>query len=178
MKVTRSCLTLCDPVDYTVHGILQARILEWVTFSFYRGSSQPRDWTQVSRIAGGFFTVWATREALPGTRASQNTWGLEPDFYSTCFCGCKEGSLKPKDHRELLSKSQNMQRLLGVEGGCFSIISVSSNMFQVKFRERFEKPYPQQLSTCKYPCTHTCTHTQAFTLLWAAVFPFPEAFSR
>ena len=51
------------PMDYTVHGILQARILEWVAFPFSRGSSQPRDWTQVSHIAGGFFTSWATREA-------------------------------------------------------------------------------------------------------------------
>ena len=57
-------LNLCDPLDYTVHGILQARILEWVAFPFSRGSSQPRDWTQVSHIAGGFFTSWATREAL------------------------------------------------------------------------------------------------------------------
>ena len=48
---------------YTVHRILQARILEWVAFPFRRGSSQPRDWTQVSRIAGRFFTSWATREA-------------------------------------------------------------------------------------------------------------------
>ena len=52
-------LTLCDPMDYTVHGILQARILEWVAFPFSRGSSQPRDQTQVSHIAGGFFTSWA-----------------------------------------------------------------------------------------------------------------------
>ena len=43
-------LTLCDPIDYTVHGIIQARTLEWVTFPFFRGSSQPGDWTQVSRI--------------------------------------------------------------------------------------------------------------------------------
>ena len=50
-------------MDYTVHGILQARILEWVAFPFSRGSFQPRDWTQVSRIAGRFFTSWATREA-------------------------------------------------------------------------------------------------------------------
>ena len=48
--------TLCDQIDYTVHGILQARILEWVAFPFSRGSSQPRDHTQVSSIAGGFFT--------------------------------------------------------------------------------------------------------------------------
>ena len=47
----------------TVHGILQARILEWVAFPFSRRSSQPRDQTQVSHIAGGFFTSWATREA-------------------------------------------------------------------------------------------------------------------
>ena len=55
--------TLCNPMDYTVCGILQARILEWVTFPFSRGPSQPRGRTQVSHIAGGFFTSWATREA-------------------------------------------------------------------------------------------------------------------
>ena len=58
-----SSLTLCDPMDCRVHGILQARILEWVAIPFSRGSSQPMDWTQVSRNAGGFFTSWATREA-------------------------------------------------------------------------------------------------------------------
>ena len=56
VKVAQSHLTLCDSMGYTVHGILQARILDWVTFPFSRGSSQPRDQTQVSRIAGGFFT--------------------------------------------------------------------------------------------------------------------------
>ena len=56
-KVTQSCLTLCDPMDYTVQGILQARILEWVAFPFSRGSSQLRDQTQVTRIAGGVFTT-------------------------------------------------------------------------------------------------------------------------
>ena len=60
VKVTQSCLTLCDPMDCIVHGILQARILEWVAFPFSRGSSQPRDRTQVSWIAGRFFTSWAT----------------------------------------------------------------------------------------------------------------------
>ena len=67
----QSCLTLCDPMDYTVYGILQARILEWVAFPFSRGSSQPRDWTQVSCIAGGVFTSWATREA-------QEYWSGQP----------------------------------------------------------------------------------------------------
>ena len=48
VRVAQSCLTLCDPTDYTVHGILQARILEQVAFPFSKGSSQPRDRTQVS----------------------------------------------------------------------------------------------------------------------------------
>ena len=102
VKVAQLCPTLCDPMDYTVHGILQARILQWVAFpfqgtfpiqgsnpgllhcmwilsqlshkrsprilewvaySFSRGSSRPRNRTGVSCIAGGFFTNWATREA-------------------------------------------------------------------------------------------------------------------
>ena len=67
---------LCDPRDYSlpgssVHGILQARILAWVAVSFSRGSSQPSDWTQASHIAGGLFTVWATRA---GPKASFLTW--------------------------------------------------------------------------------------------------------
>ena len=56
-------LTLCHPMDYTGHEIIQAKIIEWVAFPFSRGSAQPSDWTQVSRIAGRFFSSWATREA-------------------------------------------------------------------------------------------------------------------
>ena len=56
VKVAQSCLTLCDSMNYTVHGILQARILEWVAVPFSRRSSQPRDRTQVSHIAVVFFT--------------------------------------------------------------------------------------------------------------------------
>ena len=56
MKVAQLCPILFDPMGYRVDGILQARILEWVAFPFSRGSSQPRDRTQVSCIAGGFFT--------------------------------------------------------------------------------------------------------------------------
>ena len=65
-KSLQSCLTLFDPVDSSlsgssVHGILQTRILEWIAIPFFRGSSQRRDWTQVSCIAGWCFTIWATR---------------------------------------------------------------------------------------------------------------------
>ena len=62
VKVAQPCPTLCNPRDYTVHGILQARILEWVAVPFSRGPSQPRDWSQVSCIAGGLCTIWTTRE--------------------------------------------------------------------------------------------------------------------
>ena len=56
VEVVQLRLTLCNAMDYTVRGILQARILEWVAFPFFRGSSQSRDLTQVSCIAGRFFT--------------------------------------------------------------------------------------------------------------------------
>ena len=62
------CPALCDPLDCSppgspVRGILQARILEGVAILFFRGSSLPKDWTQVPCIAGRFFTIWTTREA-------------------------------------------------------------------------------------------------------------------
>ena len=59
-----SRVQLCKPMDYTVYGILQARILKRIAFPFSRGHSQCRVWTQVSHITGGFFTNWATREVL------------------------------------------------------------------------------------------------------------------
>ena len=66
-EVAQLCPTLCDPMDCSLtgsfmHGIFQARMLEWVAFSFSRRSSWPRDWTRVSLIVGRRFTVWATRE--------------------------------------------------------------------------------------------------------------------
>ena len=54
----------CSPPGSSVHGILQARIVEWVAIPFSRESYWPRDWTQVFCIAGGFFTSWATRKTL------------------------------------------------------------------------------------------------------------------
>ena len=61
-EVAQSCPTLCDPMDHSlpgssIHGIFQARVLEWVAISFSRGSSQPRDWTQVFRITGSCFII-------------------------------------------------------------------------------------------------------------------------
>ena len=69
-EIAQSCLTLCDLMDCSLPGssiqwIFQTRILEWVSISFSRGSSQPKDWTWVSCTAGRLFTIWATREANP-----------------------------------------------------------------------------------------------------------------
>ena len=66
--VSPLCLTLCNPMDcslpgFSVHEILQARILDWVAISFSRASSPPRAWTHVSSISGRLFTIWATRKA-------------------------------------------------------------------------------------------------------------------
>ena len=68
-EVAQSCPALCDPMDCSppgssIHGIFQARVLEWVAISFSRGSSWPRDRTWVSSTAGRRFTIWASREAL------------------------------------------------------------------------------------------------------------------
>ena len=71
VKVTQLCLTFCDPMDYTMHGILQARIMEWVAVPFSKGCCQLQDRTQVSRTAGRCFTNWATREA-------QEYWSGQP----------------------------------------------------------------------------------------------------
>ena len=87
VKITQSCLTLCNPMDGTVHGILQARILEWVAFPFSRGSSQARDWTQVSLIAGSTLLF------------RKDTWKTENrkliDFYDEHFSTFLHLSLKP-----------------------------------------------------------------------------------
>ena len=80
-EYNQSCPTLCNPMDcslpgFSVHGIFQARVLVWVAISFSRGSSWPRDQTQVSCIAGRCFTLWATREAQKkyGRKSSVNTF--------------------------------------------------------------------------------------------------------
>ena len=77
-EVAQSYPTLCIHMDCSlpgssVHGIFQARVLQWLTISFSRGSSWPRDGTQVSHIAGKCFTIWVIREAQDGKESSCNT---------------------------------------------------------------------------------------------------------
>ena len=91
-EVTQSCPTLCDPVahslqGFSVHGIFQARVLEWVAIFFSRGFSWPRDQSQDSCIAGRCFYPWATREApwevLHGTSHQFITWSFCLQWWST-----------------------------------------------------------------------------------------------
>ena len=89
-EVAQSCPTLFDPMDYSlpgssIHGIFQARILEWVAISFARGSSRPRDRTRISRIAGRRFTIWATRKALVSGLLGINCERSHSHFHSLDF---------------------------------------------------------------------------------------------
>ena len=135
-RVAQSCPTLCDPVDCSlpgssVHGILQARILEWVAISFSRGSSWLRDQTQVSHIAGRCFTLWITKEAptsdsgLKNSLAVQDTrvwplvwedprsreWQPTPVFFpgilhgQRSLVGCSPCSYKESDMTEHLTNN-------------------------------------------------------------------------
>ena len=92
-------LTLCYPMDHilsgsSIHGISQARVLEWVAFSFSRGSSQPRDQTQVSCNAGRHFNLWAIREALCLLRPSQ----IPFPPYISIFLSLARGNLHMAQH--------------------------------------------------------------------------------
>ena len=113
MKVAQSCPTLCNPMDYRVHGILQARILEWVAFPFSRGSSKPRQWTQVSRTAGGFLTSWANREAQQWL-VVKNLKGLKRNLKllnnkQVCWKEFCPSSWTIQERKEPLSQSRCLQ---------------------------------------------------------------------
>ena len=82
-EVAQSCVTLCDPMDCSlpgssssIHGIFQARVLEWVAIAFSRRSSRSRDWTRVSRTVGRCFTIRATREVLQEGKFRLISWRL------------------------------------------------------------------------------------------------------
>ena len=90
MLISQSSPTLCDPMDChlpdsSVHGIFQARILEWVNIPFSRGSSWHRDWTWVSCIAGRFFTVWTIREAHGEKNEKMKKKKKKPEHIRRCL---------------------------------------------------------------------------------------------
>ena len=105
-SVSHSVVWLCDPTDCSlpgssVHGILQVRIMEWVAILFTRGSSWPRDGTQVSHIPGRFFTIWATREAH----------GKSDSKYLLCITHVSS-SLEPSHAQRIERNSQSLYRFL------------------------------------------------------------------
>ena len=113
-EVAWSCLTLCNPVDCgppgsSVHGILQARILEWVAISFSRGSFWPRVQTQVSHIASRCFTLWATSRVqtyfISSVQSLSRVW-----LFATPWITARQASLS-------ITNSQSSLRVTFIESG-------------------------------------------------------------
>ena len=108
VEVVQPCPAFCDPMDCSppgssVHGIFQAKILEWIAISFSRGSSGPRDWTWVSCTAGRFFTIWATRESQ-GRKVKvlfyQNYWNKSRTL---CHIPSQKSHLRGKKRKHVTS---------------------------------------------------------------------------
>ena len=130
----QSCLTLCDPMDCSlpsssVHGILQARILEWVAIPFSRESSWPRERTQVSWIVGIFFTVWATRaEKLCPEKFRQHHGQGHKVTRKWC-----EGSTQP-----VVKKIQGLWKLEGVQNHNWDVFNFLSNYYVKKGKAKIK----------------------------------------
>ena len=140
-----SCVGLCDPMDHTVHGILLARILEWVAFPLSRGSSQPRDWNQVSHIARGFFTSWATREAQ--------------EYWRGSLCLLQRIFPTQESNQGLLHCRQILYQISGKPFGTTelhkSLTSLCSPSFPLKFSISLYAFYHSWLDLCSWPTSLT-----------------------
>ena len=146
MKVAQSCLTFCNTMDYRVNGIFQARILEWVAVPFSRGSSQPRDRTRVSCIAGRFFTSWASREA-------QEYWSeLSGMGKSPCMC--------------VHAKSLQLRLILCSPMDCSTPGSPAHGVFQARILEWVAVPFSRGSSQPRDRIQVSCIAGRRFNL-WA-----------
>ena len=120
------CSTLCDPMDCSlpgssVHGIFQARILEWVAIFFSRGSSGSRDQTRVSHIAGRLFTVWATREMCAISLENNLSFSLKAEqlhsfpllsaFPQRNTCRCSQHETKTNLYSSIGQNSQDLETI-------------------------------------------------------------------
>ena len=135
VKVAQSCPTFCDPfpMDCIVHGILQPRTLEWVAFPFSGRSSQPRNQTQVSHIADGFFTSWATREAHSIRQFSAVQSLSRARLFATPWIAARQASPS-------ITISRSSLRLTSIES-----VVPSSHLI-------LGRPFP--FSSCPLPNTH------------------------
>ena len=160
--VAKSCPTLCNPMDYSppgspVHGISQARILEWVAISFSSVSSRPRDWTRVSCMAGGFFTTEPPGKPYNNVIFSltvkwdkRSTWGLLPSSNHSLNRSLKDlsiGSYQIPVSQMAIGVSfanrrkQRRESSITWEGkgfGCTIFFRSYLSWFQLPIRVRFE----------------------------------------
>ena len=136
----------CSPLGSLILGILQARILEWVAFPFSRGSSQPRDWTQVSRIAGGFFTIW---------KKTKKELLVAEEFLTTASwtMGC--------EWVDFIHRVPTTHRLLQCKVAAKVSISISQVIKNLKMcKDLHPKSYSQQMYSwgLKPESSHSSTH--------------------
>ena len=146
-------------MDYIVHGILQARKLEWVAFSFSSGSSQSRAWTQVSHLVRRFFTCWATREAQRWPRK-----GTCIKTFSFPLKGFPGGTSGRKRTHLPLQETRNAGSIPGWRrssvGGYGNPLQYSC--LRIQWTEEPGKLYPQgrkELDMTEGLSMHACTHT-------------------
>ena len=135
----------CSRPGSSVHGILQARIIEWVAIPFSRASSPPRDWTQVSCVAGSFFTIWATREAQCSLRGPQHL----QCYPSLCLLFITEFKYFWKRREEGLRTLQIPQTQLQYEGSLAISIFSFLQFFIFSFRGKM-LGFSTWLFACKF----------------------------
>ena len=173
-------------MDCTVHGILQARILEWVAFPFSRGSSQPRDQTQVFHIAGEFFTSWATREssrmnrytdvdqpACQRQQVSLSVW--LPDVDHTQKGTSLNLARAPLKAKSKWGRPSAKQELRASWEKLSSVQSVLSNYLRPHGLEHARLTCP---SPAPKTCSNSCPSSRwCHTTISSSVIPSPPAFN-
>ena len=163
---------LCDPMDYTVYGILQARILEWVDAPFSRGSSQPSEQTQVPHIAGWFLTSWATWQAqhmLATLQIHKACWAVK----DTCPSSNGLGWVLKKQFKACWTFNKSILRdqlkvrclppptLFWKHMKICSILLIIQEIISTSLTGHHQKDYEQQCGEEAY----TCSDARA-ALLW------------
>ena len=157
VEVAQSYPPLCHPTGCTVHGIVQARILQWIAIPFSRGSSQPRNWTRVSHTAGRFFTSWATREA-PLREMEENQRccssgrrSLAPECWGSCglrFMWCEHSF-----HRLLVTSLR--KEVLWVTttswhpGGAHTVKGIPQSGWEPVQTDSTSTSHPQRFCICR-----------------------------
>ena len=168
-EVAQSCWTLCDPMDCrslpcsSVHGIFQARVLEWVAISFSRGSSWPRDRTQVSCIVGRCFTIWATKEVPNLHQKQKRSWslfgGLLPVWSTIVFWILT----KPLLLRSMISKSMRCTKSCNIGSWHWSTERTTTMPDRILHNQHFESWMNWATKFCFICHIHLTSHQLTIT---------------